>query len=132
MIKILILKPNSQEGQPVFERTKVWIDFYISYGLEVSVVQTPRNVYETFKIIVFIYKMRIQNVFITIPPFKNWVLVLLLYIHIVLYIRDYLSMEIRSSYSGTLRSNKINYFLAPYIEKIAIKGTYRPLSKGIK
>ena len=77
MKKILILKPNSQEGQPVFERTQAFIDFYLSHGAEVSVVQTPRSIYEVVKIVFFIYKMGIKNLFITMPPFRNWVLFLL-------------------------------------------------------
>lgn len=119
--KILILKPDSQEGQPVFERTQSFIDFYVSHGVEVSVLKTPRNIYEVLKIIVFIYKMGIKNVFITMPPFRNWVLFLLPYINIILDIRDGWSIAIKSGYGGIVKPNKIKYFISRYIEKMAIK-----------
>lgn len=121
MKKILILKPKSQEGQPSFERTQAFADFYKSCGVEVSVLQTPENIYEIFKIIVFIYRMGIKNLFITMPPFRNWILFLLPYVNIVLDIRDGWSIAMKSGYGGIVKPKKIKHFITRYIEKIAIK-----------
>jgi len=121
MKKILILKPKSQEGQPSFERTQAFVDFYKNCGVAVSVLQTPGNIYETFKIIAFIYRIGIKNLFITMPPFRNWILFLLPHINIVLDIRDGWSIAMKSGYGGTAKPSKIKYFIARYVEKIAIK-----------
>lgn len=121
MKKILILKPKSQEGQPSFERTQAFTDFYKSCGVEVLVLQTPENIYEIFKIIAFVYRMEIKNLFITMPPFRNWILFLLPHINIVLDIRDGWSIAMKSGYGGIVKPNKTKYLMARYIEKIAIK-----------
>lgn len=119
--KILILSPNfSVKGQPVAERSMAYVDFFQSNNIETEILQTPKNMFELFKIITYIYKNNFNNILITMPPFRNWVLLLLPKVNAILDIRDGWSIAMQSGYGGISKPNKLKASIAKIIEYIGI------------
>ncbi|WP_297442329.1 hypothetical protein [Sulfurimonas sp.] len=120
--KILILIPkNIKKGQPSFERIHAYIEFYTSHNIEVIQWSLPNTFSEKIKLIILIYKHQIKNIFISMPPFRNWFLFLLFNVHIIIDIRDGWSIAMKTGYGGTAKKNIIKASLASYYERLAIK-----------
>lgn len=122
MKKILILMPkNLKKGQPSSQRINSFVGFYKSQNIDVILYDMPIGFKDRINLIIYIYKNSIRNVFISMPPFRNWYLFLLPKIHIVLDIRDGWSIAIRTGYGGTVPSRKTKALVCQLIENCAIK-----------
>jgi hypothetical protein len=119
--QLLVLMPqNIRKGQPSFERIHSFIDFYERQNVSVHVYNSPVNLKEKFRLILFIYRHSVKNIFISMPPFRNWYLFLIPKINIILDIRDGWSIAIKSGYGGLVRPNRIKYKLCKVIERMAM------------
>jgi len=120
--KLLILSPNfTLRGQPVAERTLAYDRFFKSNSIETKIKETPKNIFELIDIIKYIYKNNFNNILITMPPFRNWCLLLLPKVNTILDIRDGWSIAMKSGYGGTVKPNIFKASITRIIEYIGIK-----------
>ncbi len=120
--KLLILSPNfTLRGQPVAERTLAYDSFFKSNSIETKIKATPKNIFELMYIIKYIYKNNFNNILITMPPFRNWCLLLLPKVNTILDIRDGWSIAMKSGYGGTVKPNIFKASITRMIEYIGIK-----------
>ena len=121
MKKILILKPkNIKAGQPSYERIHAFENFYKINNIEILTMELPSNIKEKIYLIKYILKNNIKNIFISMPPFRNWFLFLLPGRNIILDIRDGWSIAMKSGYGGTCNPSFIKSFIAKIIEIFAM------------
>jgi len=120
--KILFLYPmNLKEGQPAKERIDSFIEFYKEKNFEIYIWDIPSSIIEKFRLIYFLYKKRINYIFLSMPPFRNWFIFGLPFIGVILDIRDGWSIAMESGYGGTVKPKKIKAFISRMIERVAIK-----------
>ncbi|WP_422089413.1 hypothetical protein [Tenacibaculum ovolyticum] len=122
MKEILILDiKDGKEGQPSYERVKAFKEFYNNNGFNVISIDTPSSFRELFKLILIIYKRNtIESVFLSMPPFKNWILFLFFKNKIILDIRDGWSIAMLTGYGETVLPKKKKAKVARFIERFAI------------
>lgn len=118
---ILFIYPKKlQDGQPAKQRIDSFRTFYEENGLSVYVKEAPDSIVEKIEMIRFLYKHKIQNIFISMPSFRNWFVFLLPGIKVVFDIRDGWSIAIKSGYGGTVKPCKVKAYIASLFEKFAI------------
>lgn len=122
MKNMLFLNPiNTKPGQPSYERIRSFKDFYQSNNVKIFSYPSPVTIRDKFKLIFFIYRNSIKNVFLSMPPFRNWYLFIIPKIQIILDIRDGWSIGINGGYGGLAKPNKLKSYIASIIETFAIK-----------
>jgi len=123
--KILFLIPEGlKEGQPSYERIYSFVEFYKQQNVKTQIYIIQNKFMDNIRLILFIYRNSIKNIFISMPPFRNWFLFFLLGIRIIFDIRDGWSIAIKTGYGGLVKPNKIKASLCKFIEKTAIKRSY--------
>lgn len=132
--KIFMLKPNSKEGSPSFERYKSYYNFFESKGYNIIEKNMPLDFLSELKVINFISKVKPDYIFISQPDFRFWSLFFLSNIKIILDIRDGWSIAIKSGYGGTVKPNHLKYKIVYLIEKFLIKKSYLVITctEGLK
>lgn len=122
MKNILFLCPiNTKPGQPSFQRIRSFEKFYQNNSVKIFLYPSPITIKDKIKLIVFIYRESINNVFLSMPPFRNWFLFIMPKIQIILDIRDGWSIAIKNGYGGLTKSNMFKAYIASIVEKLAIK-----------
>lgn len=118
---ILILYPkNFKAGQPAVQRINSFKRFYEKNNCIVHTKEIPETIKEKLELINFIYQKKIKNIFISMPPFRNWFVFFLPFVNIILDIRDGWSIAMKSGYGGTAKPNKSKAFVTAFVEKFAI------------
>lgn len=101
-MKILFLVPaNIRDGQPSFERIASFRRFYQQAGHEVVDKTMPVGLWSQIVMLWHIWRHRYPYVFLSMPPFRTWLLFAFLPKQIILDIRDGWSIAIESGYGGT-------------------------------
>lgn len=122
MKRIIILFPQGiKQGQPSFERINSFLSFYQNNNIQTYSYPSPKTFKENLSLIKFMYRNSIKNIFISMPPFRNWYLFLLPSINIILDFRDGWSIAIRSGYGGLEKKKRIKALVCTFIEKKIIK-----------
>lgn len=119
--KIIMLCPSGKSGSPANERFLSFLNFFKSKDCNTFVFDFPINFLQQLKIIFLILKIKPDYIFISQPPFRFWMIFLLPFINIILDIRDGWSIAIKSGYGGTVKPNKLKYFLVTIIENIMLR-----------
>lgn len=118
---ILILYPkNFKNGQPAVQRINSFKGFYEKNNCIVYTKEVPETVKEKIELINLIYQKKVKNIFISMPPFKNWFVFFLPFVNIILDIRDGWSIAMKSGYGGIVKPNKPKAVIAALVEKFAI------------
>ncbi|PLX47121.1 MAG: hypothetical protein C0613_14950 [Desulfobulbaceae bacterium] len=121
MKKILILFPKgSTSGSPSFQRVSSFKDFFIKNNCKVFQKEQPETFNEKVILLYFVIKMRVDNVFISMPQFNNWWLFLVYGLNIILDIRDGWSLGMKTGYGNTVRPKVLKSIVAQNFEKFAI------------
>lgn len=118
---ILIIAPEAQPGQPVAERVRAFISFFEEEGIRCQIYPSPRSFWELVALIRHIYKKGWRNLFVTMPPFRNWCLCFLPKVKTILDIRDGWSIAMRRGYGGQIPPNRAKAWLARVVEQAAIR-----------
>jgi hypothetical protein len=118
--KIICISPNVQEGAPAGERAKAFREFFAFKNVEVHDFDTPKNLLGWLSIYIYAKQKRIKNIWITMPPFRGWFLLLFPRLNLMIDIRDGWSIAMQSGYGGTAPKNKVKAAIVKIIEKIAI------------
>ncbi|KQZ12882.1 hypothetical protein ASD44_01465 [Mesorhizobium sp. Root554] len=118
---ILIVAPPSSAGQPVTERVDSFAEFFLCHEIACEFYPTPQTPRELLQLVQHIYREKWRNVFVTMPPFRNWSLCMLPGVHVILDIRDGWSIGMRSGYGGTTKPQKIKSRIARIVEQVAIR-----------
>lgn len=128
MKKIIIIRPESAEGSPVYERSNSFSDYFKRKGFHVNTIASPDGILDLLKLIITIVRCNPAYVFITMPPFRNWSIFLLPFAKIILDLRDGWSIAIESGYGGVFEPNKKKAKLAKFIEYFAIKKSFATIT----
>lgn len=122
MKKILFVIPkNIKVGQPSFERINAFRVFFNDNGYKIIEREQPSNFYEVIQLMSFIVIKRINKLFITMPPFRNWWVFFLPRVKKILDIRDGWSIAISTGYGGKVKPNRVKAFVVRLVEKSSIK-----------
>jgi hypothetical protein len=121
MKKILVLLPkNTLTGQPSNERVATFSEWFVKKGMSLIETEQPSCLREKWRLIKLLKREKIENVFISMPDFRNWWLFLLKDINIILDIRDGWSIAMRSGYGGNSKPKKVKAWIASRVEKFAM------------
>jgi hypothetical protein len=118
--KIICISPSVQDGAPAKERGRAFREFFLFNNVEVHDFDTPKNLLGWLSIYIYAKQKRIKNIWVTMPPFRGWFLLLFPRLNMMIDIRDGWSIAMRSGYGGTAPKNKVKAAIAKIIEKIAI------------
>jgi len=119
--KVLVLNHrNLLSGQPSHERQMSFVEFFQDNNIQVYNYDTPKTLTEKMKLLKYIFSNSINNIFISMPEFRNWFLFLIPKMNIVLDIRDGWSVAIIGGYGGHIKPNKIKGYIAKMVERFAI------------
>jgi hypothetical protein len=122
MKKILIVIPkNTRPGQPSYERVMAFSQFFSDSGIKVYEKEQPCSLKEKIDFIKFLLTMKIKNVFISMPQFRNWWLFLLPRLSIILDIRDGWSIAMKTGYGGNVKPSYIKAWVVSKVERFAIR-----------
>ena len=129
MNKIVILKPRGLKlGQPCYERLSCFEQFYREQGLEVESYPFPIKFLEKVKFIFWYLKNKSPEVFLSMPPFRSWMIFFIPFIKITLDVRDGWSIAIRTGYGGIKEVNRLKASVARLVELFAIFRSYRVIT----
>ena len=107
MKSIIILYPiGVKKGAPAYQRISSFVNFYKKNNIKVIFKYTPNSFYSRIKLIKFMYKNKVFNIFISMPPFRNWIFFLIPYINLILDIRDGWSIAMKTGYGNTVKPKK--------------------------
>lgn len=121
MRKIIFVYPkNIKDNQPVKQRIDAFKLFYENNNCKVYMKETPDTIKEKLEFLKFLYKNRIVNIFVSMPPFRNWFIFFIPFVNIILDIRDGWSIAIKTGYGGVSKSNKTKAYIVSLFEKFAI------------
>lgn len=123
MKKIVVISPSFVPGQPAFERVKAFCSFFETKGVDYEIYQSPKSLKELIILIKYLYENDVKNIFVTMPPFRNWTLCFLPGIRTILDIRDGWSIAMRTGYGGTAKPNIIKAWIARIVEQWAIRSS---------
>lgn len=117
--RILIISPKVREGAPAFERVRSFGRFFESRGIKADYYCISGKI-NILSMINFIIRKKYKNVFLTMPPFRLWMLCFLPGRRVVLDIRDGWSIAMRTGYGGTTRPRQLKSYIARAIEQFSI------------
>lgn len=123
MKRVLVISPNASRGQPVSERTNAYVDFLLQNDVSCETYDAPTGTIELIRLIRHIYKHRYQNILVTMPPFRNWIVCFLPRVNTTLDIRDGWSIAIASGYGGAHKPRNLKAIVAKLIERLAIRNS---------
>lgn len=122
MKRVLFIAPQSESiGSPVIQRMRAFVDFFQQNQVICDIISTPRSFLQLFSLLQAVCAKNYKNIFITMPPFRNWSLCFLPKINTILDIRDGWSIAIKSGYGGMHKPKKIKAWMAAKIERLAIQ-----------
>ncbi len=122
MTKLLFLEPQGiKAGQPSYERIAAFKNFYKNNGLDVQTQAMPVGIFAILKLIFFCKKNAIDYLFISMPPFRAWLLFFFFKKKMILDIRDGWSIAMQTGYGGTSKPTPLKAKFARMIERFAIK-----------
>ncbi len=122
MANLLFLEPKGiRAGQPSYERIMAFKQFYKSHGAHVQTYTTPTHLFALLQLVFFCKKNAIDYLFISMPPFRAWLLFLFLKNKVILDIRDGWSIAMQTGYGSTAKPTPFKAKLARMVERFAIK-----------
>ncbi len=122
MANLLFLEPKGMRaGQPSYERIMAFQQFYKSHGAHVQSYTTPTHLFALLQLVFFCKKNAIDYLFISMPPFRVWLLFLFFKNKVILDIRDGWSIAMQTGYGGTAKPAPFKAKLARMVERFAIQ-----------
>lgn len=113
---LFLYSTNLKEGQPSLQRINSFKFFYKKNDFIVFEKYFPTSFKERLELIYFCYSNQVFNIFISMPPFKNWFLFFIPFVKLVFDIRDGWSIAMKSGYGNTVSPNLVKSYLASLLE----------------
>lgn len=118
--RLLLIAPAAEAGQPVAERTRAFLAFYEVNGIRCELYKSPSSLIQLLRLIIYIYSRQYWRVFITMPPFRNWLLFFLPGVRVMLDLRDGWSIAIANGYGGMIPPRPLTAHVARLVEQLCI------------
>lgn len=111
---ILFVAPPSQVGMPVNKRIAVFIKRFEKDGFAINDFNSMGWLQKIYSI------LKVDYIFLSMPPFRYWLIVLLFGKKVILDWRDGWSIAMRTGYGGTVQKKRWQALIARGIELISI------------
>ena len=119
--KILIVAPDVEPSLPAMQRVRAFFTYFEENDIDCELVPSPLSTICLLRIVIKIYTQGYSNVFITMPPFRGWIICFLPAVRVALDIRDGWSIAMREGYGGTVAPRPFLATIARVVEQVAIK-----------
>lgn len=115
MGNIVILQPITAEGAPAQMRLSAFKSA-LAVGANVRSMSVPTGFWGMLKVVRYIYLIKCTHLIISMPPFRNWLLLFLPGVKVVLDWRDGWSVAMLGGYGGSASRKPVKAFLSKIIE----------------
>ena len=119
-MKIIIRHPGGTKTSPSTSRLLAFKDYFNKIGFsDCDILKSDIAI--AIKCLVYFFRREKCNIFLSMPPFRGWQLLLLPFVNFILDIRDGWSISIASGYGGNAIKRPFKACIARKIERWAIK-----------
>ena len=123
---LIIFDLQQEKNAPSSMRLKSVVDFFESEGISVCREVMPISFIKKLAILKR-YLFKKEFIFISMPPFAIWPL-LLLNNHLIIDWRDGWSIAMKTGYGGTTNAKLIKCALAQFVEKVYLRYAFRVIT----
>lgn len=117
---ILIFESSLKSGSPAYERIDSFSNFFVKNDFNVFKLGYPIRFFDIFYILYFIYKNKINVIFISQPPFRFFIVFLIPFVKKIIDYRDGWSIANLHGYGGLRKPNLFKYYFSKNIENFCM------------